>query len=110
MKCGRRAEAPVQLGPQPDVWRDDNTCSYCGSLSPTALFDAITKGVMISPTAKNYKIYVGERKFYFQHFLNDDGKQNKELCMRFIALYNDKSMKLNYPGHFYVKPFFMKFA
>lgn len=39
-------------------------------------------------------------KFYFQHF-NQDQKR------RFVELYNEKRMKLGYPGHFYVKPFFV---
>lgn len=46
-------------------------------------------------------------KFYFHHFLNDDGTQNKEMCVKFIELYNDKKMKIGDPGHFYVSPFFM---
>lgn len=40
-------------------------------------------------------------KFYFQH-LNDEERQ------LFIALYNDKTMKVGNPGYFYSKPFFVK--
>jgi hypothetical protein len=39
-------------------WRDDSTCSYCGSLSEGALFEAIERGDEIHPTDKNYKIYI----------------------------------------------------
>lgn len=39
-------------------WRDDNTCSYCGSLSPDLLFKAIEAGYTLDPTDKNYKVYV----------------------------------------------------
>lgn len=39
-------------------------------------------------------------KFYFQHFTEDE-------CQRFIDLYNQKKMKIGYPGHFYRFPFFM---
>ncbi len=39
-------------------WREDGTCSYCGSLSPDRLFRAIAEKQKITPTDKNYKIYV----------------------------------------------------
>lgn len=39
-------------------WRDDATCSYCGSLMPAKLFEAIEKGAPIAATDKNYKLYV----------------------------------------------------
>lgn len=39
-------------------WRDDDTCSYCGSLNPDVLFKAIEAGYTIDPTDKNYKIYI----------------------------------------------------
>ena len=41
------------------TWRDDDTCSYCGSLNPDTLMSRIEAGdVEIGPTDKNYKIYV----------------------------------------------------
>jgi hypothetical protein len=139
-----------------DHWREDGTCSYCGSLNPETLLKRIEAGEFkLGPTDKSYKVYVdviaGEDvhrqvtvskkfwaeyqkrdyvkveqhptreddlivtevfnthlKFYFQHFLNDDGTQNKDMCIKFIELYNNKTMKIGYPGHFYVSPFFMK--
>jgi len=39
-------------------WRDDSTCSYCGSLHPDKLFEAIANGKKLIPTDKTYKIYV----------------------------------------------------
>src|ERR1035437_10161277 len=76
-------------------------CSYCGSCHPKEVFKAIEAGKSITPTDKSFKIYFdGMRKFYFQHFSVEEKK-------RFIALYNDKAILLNYPGHFYVIPFFM---
>jgi hypothetical protein len=39
-------------------WRDDGTCSYCGSLSPEQFFAAIDAGCELGPTDKNYKVYV----------------------------------------------------
>lgn len=91
-------------------WRDDGTCSYCGSINPEQLFKAIDDGVEIGPTDKEYKIYLhgqlapqvrGACKFYFQHLIGSDME-------RFVELYNNKTMKIGYPGRFYVIPFFMK--
>lgn len=39
-------------------WRDDETCSYCGSISPDAFFRAIDEGCELGPTDKDYKVYV----------------------------------------------------
>lgn len=99
MLCPRRVEGPF-LQPEFDVWRPDGTCSWCGSLSPDALFTAIEAGEELGPTDKSYKVYVGHvRKFYFPHL-------SKEEQDRFIDLYNARKIRLGYPGHFYVLPFF----
>lgn len=42
-----------------------------------------------------------QRKFYFQH-LTPEGRT------RFVELYNEKKMKIGYPGHFYTRPYFCK--
>jgi hypothetical protein len=42
-----------------------------------------------------------QNKFYFQHLSRDE-------MQRFIDLYNNKTMKVGTPGHFYVRPYFMK--
>lgn len=82
------------------TWRDSGTCSYCGSISPDAFFAAIEAGEELTPTDKNYKVYVGHRrKFYFQHLSDDE-------MNRFIDLHNARKLKLAYPGYFYVRPFF----
>lgn len=86
------------------TWREDCTCSYCGSLSEDSFFQAIEAGVKLTPTDKNYKVYVdvkvhGAGKFYFQH-LSEEGRT------KFIELYNAKKLNLATPGHFYVLPFF----
>ena len=41
-----------------------------------------------------------ETKFYFQHFTEAQAR-------RFIDLLNEKKLKIGYPGHFYVRPFFI---
>lgn len=103
-QCPRRSEnPPLPNYPDLDEWHDRGgikTCSYCGSMSPDDFLDAVRKGVEITPTDKSYKAYVpGTGKFYFQHL-------SPEQRETFIELYNDKTMKLGYPGHFYTRPFF----
>lgn len=102
MVCPRRGEigaVPHNYGEE-DRWTERGTCSWCGSISPEALFEAIDRGDELGPTDKNYKVYVGgQPKFYFQHLDADDQR-------RFIALLNDGKLNIGYPGHFYVLPFF----
>jgi hypothetical protein len=88
--------------PEFDTWRDDKTCSYCGSLSEAAFFEALDAKEKLGPTDKNYKVYVsGNRKFYFQH-LSSEGQD------RLIQMVNDKAISFDFPGHFYVLPYFAK--
>jgi len=57
--CPRKSEAT--LSSQIDHvshWREDRTCSYCGSIAPAFLFESIEINCQIGPTDKNYKIYV----------------------------------------------------
>jgi hypothetical protein len=93
--------------------------------------------VELGPTDKNYKVYVENQggqvfkqtyrdcprdsephmpdqcthwvtrdmagtKFYFWHLSTEQRK-------RFIELLNDKKLRIGYPGHFYVKPFFLTY-
>lgn len=99
--CPRRAEAgPMFKLPEHDTWREDETCSYCGSLSEKAFFALLESGSKLGPTDKNYKVYIGDhRKFYFQH-LSPEGQT------RLIQMVNDKAIAFGYPGHFYVLPYF----
>lgn len=103
--CDRRHEGMgIPPGEPTDTWREDGTCSYCGSVSPSLFFERVLAGDEVGPTDKNYKAYIGERgKFYFQH-LSEEEKN------RFIELYNNKTMKLGFPGHFYSRPFFCAVA
>jgi hypothetical protein len=92
--------------------KEPRTCSYCGSVHPEDAFALIESGQwLVDPTDKNYKLYLSLLareispvplvKLYFQHFSDSD-------CDRFIKLYNTRAMKLGYPGHFYVRPFFVQ--
>lgn len=108
MLCPRRSElgdtSMFRLPAEDDYAAE--RCTYCGSMPPDLLMNFIERGlVTLEPTDKNYKIYVHAddgkwRKFYFQHLSVDQRK-------RFVELVNEKKIKLSYPGHFYVPPFFM---
>lgn len=57
--CPRQAEATMATQRQHQShWRDDGTCSYCGSLSPELFWEAINGGNELGPTDKDYKVYV----------------------------------------------------
>jgi hypothetical protein len=96
-----------------DYYRENGTCSYCGSLNPDQFMDLVEKQqIKIGPTDKNYKAYVDpvgdglplpSVKFHYYH-LSDDQKR------RFIELYNEKKLVMDFPGRFYVPPFFMSFS
>lgn len=104
MPCPRRLETPHQYTPpSTDHWRpEDNTCSYCGSMSPEEFMTKAAEGAQLGPTDKNYKVYIGDGhgKFYFQHLSVDQR-------YAFLALLKNKALKIGYPGHFYVLPFFI---
>lgn len=84
-------------------------CDYCGSLHPDRFMDLVREGCEVGPTDKSYKVYIHgpkggmETKFYFQH-LSDE--QRRE----FVDLLNEKRVQIGYPGHFYVRPFFVSVA
>lgn len=100
MKCPRRVEGPFLINDGDDSWSARGTCSYCGSMEPGRFMELAEGGALLGPTDKNYKVYVGERdKFYFQHL--DDAQR-----IQFIELMNSGKLKLDYPGRFYVLPFF----
>ncbi len=90
-------------------WRQDGTCSYCGSISEERFFECVEQGLEVTPTDKSYKAYVRGAgngptgKFYFQH-LSEEGYH------RFVDLLNSKKMKLAAPGYFYTLPFFCRRA
>lgn len=79
------------------VWREDGTCSYCGSMKPVDFFDAIEQGKSLDPTDKDYKVYVNHtQKFYFQHLVRKEKR-------RFVDLVNTGKITTK----FHVLPFFM---
>lgn len=111
-ECPRRAEAPFRLPGDDgkDTWRkgvglvdQERGCSYCGSMNPDDFLAAVKAGSEVGPTDKNYKVYLDGHagKFYLQHLSE---AQRRE----FFDLYKDKTMKVGYPGYFYVLPFFMR--
>ena len=98
MVCPRRW-LPAESD-KPDAWREDNTCSFCGSLHPDEFLRRVEAGEVLTPTDKSYKVYLGQSKFYFQHFTSNQ-KQ------RFIELLNQQRVQFAEPGHFYVLPYFI---
>lgn len=71
-------------------------------MHPDAFMLRVAAGDAVTPTDKNYKAYINDsNKFYYLHL-------SKEQRLKFIDLHNDKTLKLEYPGYFYVNPFFMR--
>lgn len=139
MLCPRRPADPghvFKFLSAEDDWRDDGSCSYCGSMNPDTLMERLEAGtVSIGATDKNYKIYVhnegGEpfRQTYRDcprdsdctyenctHWVTRDIDTTKfyfmhfsqEQMQRFVDLYNEKRLKFSGGFSFYVWPYFMK--
>ena len=82
--------------------------------------------VEILPTDKDYKVYVqnttGEN--FTQHFVNNGAWTSSttsqvpfkfqhltyEQMVRFVELFNDRKLRIGFPGHFYVAPYFLRFV
>lgn len=67
--------------------------------------EKIKAGARLTPTDKNYKVYLDDtmEKFYFQHL---DGPQKEE----FIRMVNAKEILFNKEGSsFYVSPYFITY-
>lgn len=62
MRCPRRDEVGQRANPEnpdPDTWRTDDTCSYCGSLNPDLFMAQVEhETVRLGATDKSYKVYV----------------------------------------------------
>ncbi len=104
-QCPRRDESFAQDPTQTDEFLTRGSsrpvCSFCGSVSGDELMAYIEAGGELTPTDKDYKAYLsGHAKFYYQHLSEEQGR-------RFVDLVNEGKVKLAYPGHFYVRPFFM---
>lgn len=105
--CPRRMEefGPWEHKEGLDTWKERDgasVCSFCGSLNPEVFLDKAAAGAEIEPTDKSYKAYLDKnQKFYFQHF-------SREQRIEFVRRMNAKELKLAYPGHFYVLPFFAR--
>lgn len=49
---------PGVMRERKDPYHISPTCSYCGSISQEAFLKAVEQGLQITPTDKNYKVYV----------------------------------------------------
>lgn len=118
MRCPRRDDMNATFGLAPGTAdtgdgfsTKDGACSYCGSMNDVEFMSQVRGGhVELTPTDKNYKVYVreigpnplhAERKFYFQHLSQDAQRE-------FVDLLNAGKLRLGDPGHFYVRPFFIQ--
>lgn len=101
--CPRRDEnpGPWKFCPGPDTFQAGR-CSYCGGLAPEEFMRRVEEGEKVIPTDKSYKVYLshGHEKFYYQH-LSDEQKR------RFVELLNEHKVRIDYPGYFYVRPYFV---
>lgn len=105
-RCAPRTEAEKQAFQPPfnedPRWCEDGTCSFCGGMRPSIALKAIREGAEVTPTDKNYKIYVEglhlpgcpANKCYLNHF-------SESQAVEFVLLQKSGKMKLKYPGHFY---------
>ena len=83
-------------------WKDTDTCSHCGSMRPSIALKAIRDGAKVTPTDKNYKIYVEginlpgcpANKCYLNHF-------SESQAIEFVLLWETGKMNLACPGTFY---------
>lgn len=111
--CPRRIEGGMSAKDENDCWNQHDghrVCSYCGSAHPEDVLAGIEDGsIVLTPTDDSYKTYISGGKinhcttgFYFQHL-------SQEQMDRFIELHNNKKMKIDYPGRFYVKPYFCQY-
>jgi hypothetical protein len=105
VKCMRCAHC---YGNAADGYAD--TCAKCGrhrdapDLTDDERHDAIAyeNGDPLDPM-RNWKWTTretDETKFYFEHLSEDQKK-------RFVELLNEKRLRLDVPGHFYRRPFFI---
>lgn len=137
LPCPRRAEMGLRIGePSEDKYREDNTCSYCGSLNPDDFMTRLEAGdVALGSTDKSYKVYVHNRggKPFLQTYRNCAGEEckgpaecthwvtremeqtkfyfqhlNEDQMSRFVALFNERALHFQGGFGFYVWPFFMK--
>lgn len=89
-RCPRRDEDFI-VRDGVDTWRDNNTCSHCGSGHPDEFMRRVEAGdVALGATDKSYKVYVKAldgsaqfggpaHKFYFQHLSVDQRKRFVDL-------------------------------
>lgn len=98
--CPRRLESPMpQGGIYEDHYREDGTCSYCGSMNPDTFMQRLLAGdIEVGPTDKSYKVYVRNRggEGFKQTYRNcpvhpcpdvtdADGKANVNNCTHWVT-------------------------
>ena len=142
MRCPRRNEDARSdlMFPHEDGYRDDDTCSFCGSLNPDTFMTRLEAGELtLGTTDKNYKVYVTVasgpmlKQTYRDcpsdgprcagpnectHWITRESNHGKfyfqhlsvEQRQRFVELYNDQRLVFEGGYSFYVLPFFFRIA
>ena len=97
---------------------EDGRCTFCGSIQPDALFEAIVNDAEIYSANKNNKVFIrfvefdpdtGLRKavdepeeiFQFEHFVVEERE-------RFVQLLNAGDIRFGYPGYLLTQPYFVQ--
>lgn len=101
--CPRRSNvaAPFDPAPGPDYWMGNDTCSYCGGWNAEKVLEAVRTGKTVTPTDKDYKLYVEGKKAYFQHFTQAHRDEFRDLL-------NAQKITCEFPGYFYTAPYFLR--
>lgn len=81
MQCPRKVLFAYRNHKEDD-WRDDDTCSYCGSLNPETLMARLEKGdIEMGPTDKSYKAYIHNKS-------REEGKELMSDAQKFADYLN----------------------
>lgn len=76
-------------------------CSYCGSIRGADFITMLEDGREVTATDKDYKIYVGDIKFYFFHFSTKQAIVFQEMIVK-------KNINFKDNIKFYVSPRLLK--
>jgi hypothetical protein len=94
LSAAHRIDEVNQFATFPIEYKEDR-CSYCGSLSPSALVEAIRQGITVSWADRKYgwphKLYLSSEfkksiKFYTVH-LRDASEEEKEIIAKACGLH-----------------------
>jgi hypothetical protein len=85
-----------------DTW-NDGICSFCGSLEPAKALEMIQRNEPVTPSDVNYKMVMGDKPVFFQHFSVDEWRL-------LTSLLNAGKITFAFPGYFPVLPYKIKIS